>query len=161
MPNRPRLTTARRITVFCPVSRETLGALARGELSALAEDAVGGRILGYIERCPDLGDFGAYRGVCEVAIGLEAFTSAPHARPAMGAAGERSHSATAVITTYARDSIPDERLETVLRELCTLHPWEVPVIEVATVMLVGRPGADARKTPLGPAARGARSRKAR
>jgi hypothetical protein len=138
MPNRPAYTTARRITVFCPVSPDTLGALARGELAALARDPVGGRILGYIERCPDLGDFGAYTGVCEVAIGLEAFTSAPHARPTMGAAGQRSHSATAVITTYARDSIPDERLDTLLQELCALHPWEVPVIEVAAVTLVRR-----------------------
>ena len=138
MADRPEYTKARRIAVFCPVSPATISALARGELSALAGDPVGGRILAYIERCADLGDFGAYRGVCEVAIGLEAFTSGAHARPAMGSAGERSHSATAVITTYARDSISDERLDTLLQELCALHPWEVPVIEVAAVTLVGR-----------------------
>ena len=138
MPNRPAFTTARRIAVYCPVSPATLGALARGELSALAADPVGGRILGFIEQCPDLGDFGAYTGVCEVAIGLEAVTSTAQARPALGAVGERSHSATAVITTYARDSIPEDRLDALLAELCALHPWEVPVIEVAAVTLVRR-----------------------
>ena len=138
MANRPAFSPARRITVFCPVSKDTLVALTRGELAALAADPVGGRILGFIERCPELGDFGAYRGVCEVAIGIEAFTPAAHARPTLGAAGERSHSATAVITTYARDSITDERLDALLRDLCALHPWEVPVIEVAAVTLVGR-----------------------
>lgn len=138
MSYRPAYTAVRRITVFCPVSRDTLGALARGELAALAEDEVGGRMLRYIEACPDLGDFGAYTGVCEVAIGLEAFTAARHAKPTLGAAGERSHSATAVLTTYARHSIPPERLDAILAELCALHPWEVPVIEVTDVTLARR-----------------------
>jgi hypothetical protein len=143
MPKPPAITSARRIVVYCPVSKDTLAALARGELSALAVDPVGGRILGFIERCPDLGNFGAYTGVCEVAIGLEAFTSTSQARPTMGAAGERSHSATAVITTYAPDSIPQDRLDALLAELCALHPWELPVIEVTAVALV-------RRRPTGP-----------
>lgn len=141
MTDRPAYTNARRISVYCPVLPGTISALARGELSALARDPVGGRILAHIERCPDLGDFGTYRGVCEVAIGLEAFTSDAQARPTMGSAGERSHSATAVITTYVADSISDDRLDALLQELCALHPWEVPVIEVAAVTLVRRRGA--------------------
>ncbi len=138
MTDRPAYTNARRISVYCPVLPDTIRALARGELSALAQDPVGGRILAYIERSPELGDFGAYRGVCEVAIGLEAFTSDEHARPTMGSVGERSHSATAVISTYAADSISDDRLDALLQELCALHPWEVPVIEVVAVTLVRR-----------------------
>jgi hypothetical protein len=129
---------ARRVTVHCPVAAETLSALARGELSALARDPVGGRILDYIERCPEFGDFGSYSGVCEVAIGLEAFTPAPHARPTLGAAGQRSHSATAVITTYASNTLAEDRLDALLQGLCDLHPWEVPVIEVSFVTLVRR-----------------------
>jgi hypothetical protein len=138
MNDRPERVRARRVTVYCPVAPETLSALARGDPAALTRDPVGGRILGYIERCPEFGDFGSYTGVCEVAIGLEAFTPGLRARPTLGAAGERSHSATAAITTYASDAIAEDRLETLLQGLCALHPWEVPVIEVSSVTLVRR-----------------------
>lgn len=138
MSDRCDYRTVTRISVYCPVEPSTLAALARGELAALAADPVGGAILRFIETCPDLGQFGEYRGVCEVSIGLEAFTPGGGARPTLGAAGERSHSATAVITTYARDGLPPAELDAILAELCARHPWEVPVIELAPVTLVRR-----------------------
>ena len=125
----------RRIVVYCPINAETLAAVARGDVSALARDGAAGRILSYIEGCPDLGAFGSYRGVCEVSIGIEAFTPATGATPTSGRVGERSHSPTAAITTYAHESVADERLDTLLADLTALHPWEIPVIEVAMVTL--------------------------
>ena len=121
--------------MYCPINADTLAAVARGDVSALARDGAAGRILSYIEGCPDLGAFGSYRGVCEVSIGLEAFTPAKGATPTSGRVGERSHSPTAAITTHAHESVADERLDTLLADLTTLHPWEIPVIEVAMVML--------------------------
>jgi hypothetical protein len=132
---------ARKITVFCPIAAETLAALARGELEALAHDASAGPLLAFLESCPELGRLGAYSGVCEISLGLEAFTPLAAARPTQGLAGERSHSATAVLTTYAPASIPATRLEAILSELVRLHPWEVPVIEVSPVDLIAVPAA--------------------
>ncbi len=66
------LAAVRRITVYCPIDADTLAAVARGEVSALARNGAAGRILSYIESCPDLGALGSYRGVCEVSLGLEA-----------------------------------------------------------------------------------------
>ncbi len=135
---RPRLVDALRITVHCPVAPATLAALARGEAHALAADPVAARLLGFIEQCPELGDFGAYRGVCEVALGVECFTPTATARPTLGTPGERAHSATVLITTYASAAIAPPRLEALLAALCERHPWEVPVIELTAVRLARR-----------------------
>ena len=129
------LAAVRRITVYCPINADTLAAVARGDASALARDGAVGRILSYIESCPDLGAFGTYRAVCEVSLGVEAFTPAKGATPTSGRAGERSHSPTAAITTYAHESVSDERLDALLADLTNLHPWEIPVIEVMMVTL--------------------------
>ncbi|MBS0394963.1 MAG: hypothetical protein JSR54_10075 [Proteobacteria bacterium] len=132
---RLRLVDALRITVHCPVAPETLAALAGGDLRALAADPVAGRLLGFIERSAELGDFGAYRGVCEVALGVECFTPTAAARPTLGTAGERAHSATVAINTYASAALEPARVEALLAALREHHPWEVPVIEVTAVRL--------------------------
>jgi hypothetical protein len=139
-PSQARPVAARRITIFCPISTETRAALARGDLDSLAADSSAGPILSYLEHCPELGQLGAYSGVCEISLGIEAFTPGAEARPTVGSPGERSHSATAVLTSYASASLPVERLETILSALAQLHPWEVPVIEVSLVELVSVPG---------------------
>lgn len=135
-------TPVYRITIFCPISTDTLAALTRGEFIALAADRDAGRIVEYVAASEDLGDFGAYRGVCEVSVGLEAFTPLTGAQPTLGRPGERSNSATAALTTYARRGVSPARLDELLEELAARHPWEVPVIEVACVELAhsNRPG---------------------
>jgi len=145
--------TVRKLTVYCPIAATTLSALARGELDALALDASAAPILRFLEGCPELGALGAYRGVCEVTIGLEAFTPVAGAQPTVGEIGQPSRGATAAITTYAKATLPAERLEALVAEIIRLHPWELPVIELSQVALIGE-----QRTPAQPGAAGERTR---
>lgn len=129
---------ARRVTIFCPIEANTLTALVSGDLNALARDAYAGRILAKIEHSNELGNFGPYRGVCELAIGVEAFTPLFGAQPTVGQTGQRTLSPTITITTYVATSLSPTRLNELLDAIAAVHPWEVPVIDVADVRLFGR-----------------------
>jgi hypothetical protein len=139
------LRSVRRIRVYCPIESETLAAIAAGDVAAVASDPVAGPLLNFIERCPDCGNFGSYRGVAEVSIGVEAFTPVKGATPTAGLIGERCHSPTVAITTYVGADLDSARFAEIMAGLASLHPWEVPVIEVTVAALRmsdehGRPG---------------------
>jgi hypothetical protein len=134
----PTLRAVRRITIHCPIRPETLRAVAGGAPAALAADDGIAPILSLIESSTEFGNFGQYRGVCEIGLGLEAFTPQSDARPTLGAAGERSVSVTATVKTYVDASCDGDRLATLLAAIAARHPWEVPVIEVDDVHLFGR-----------------------
>lgn len=133
MTRRFERAAAWKVTVYCPVAMESLAAFARGDLTAIAADPVAGRILEYIERSSELGNFGSYRGVCELSVGLEAFTPGPSAQPTLGRAAERSHSATVSVAAYIFADVPEERVDRIVSDLAALHPWEVPVLELQRV----------------------------
>jgi hypothetical protein len=139
------LRSVRRIRVYSPIASATLASVAAGDVAAVASDPVAGPLLKFIESCPDCGNFGAYRGVAEVSIGVEAFTPVPGATPTTGRVGERCHSPTVAITTYVGAEVDSGRLAAIMDDLASLHPWEVPVIEVTVAELRvtdghGRPG---------------------
>jgi hypothetical protein len=131
----------RRITVRCPVAAETFAALVRGDFAALERDANAARVLGVIRAENPLGDFGVYRGVFEVGLGIEGFTPTERAVPAAGIAGMNSLSPTVTITTYVDAAAPAEAVRAALDLLVATHPWEVPVIEMdeTPVQLLMRP----------------------
>ncbi len=131
----PTLRPVRRITIHCPIHPQTLRAVADGALDALVADAGIAPILTLIESSGELGDFGHYRGVCEIGLGLEAFTPQAGARPVVGTVGERALSATATIKTYVAANCSGMRLAQLLGELAACHPWETPVMEVDEVRL--------------------------
>ena len=131
----PRLRPVRRIRVYCPIGPSTVVGIASGDAKALGTDPVARPLLDFIEACPECGDFGFYRGVAEVSIGVEAFTPTAGATPTAGTVGERSYSATAAITTYVDADLAQERLSEILDSLAERHPWEVPVIEVTVADL--------------------------
>ena len=135
----PSLRPVRRITIHCPIRPETLRAVAGGSATALAADEGIAPILAMIEASKELGDFGQYLGVCEIGLGLEAFTPQAGAQPTLGAAGQRSVSVTATVNTYVAASCDAGRLTALLSELALRHPWEVPVIEVDDVHLFDCP----------------------
>jgi hypothetical protein len=112
------------------VAPASIAAFAAGDVESLARDAVVGPILAYIESSTELGNFRSYTGVCEVSVGVEVFTPGRDARPTLGSAGERTFTPIAAITTWADQSVSAERLEAILATLASLHPWEIPVIEV-------------------------------
>jgi hypothetical protein len=132
------LRLARRISVRCPVAGKTLQSLSRGETSALAADPVIAPILAAIEAHPEFGDFGAYGGVCEFTVGVEAFTPGTGADPTLGVPGQRTLCGTVTLTTFVADETPEIRLEALIDTLAAAHPWELPVIEVDTVRLYAR-----------------------
>jgi hypothetical protein len=120
----------RRITVRCPVAAETFAALVRGEFSALEVDAHAAKVLGVIRGDNPLGDFGLYRGVFEVGLGIEGFTPTERAVPTAGQAGANALSPTVRITTYVDPRAPAREVQAALDLLVAAHPWEVPVIEM-------------------------------
>ena len=125
----------RRIRVYCPIGSATVVAIAAGDAQALGADLAARPLLDFIEACPECGDFGFYRGVAEVSIGVEAFTPSAGAMPTAGTVGERSYSATAAITTYVSADLARGRLAEIVDGLAARHPWEVPVIEVTVAEL--------------------------
>lgn len=129
------LRPVRRITIHCPIRPQTLRAAADGALDALVVDAGIAPILTLIESSGELGDFGHYRGVCEIGLGLEVFTPQAGAQPTVGAVGQRALSATATIKTYVAANCSGVRLSQLLAELAACHPWEIPVIEVDAIHL--------------------------
>lgn len=135
------LISARRITVYCPVAPETLNSVARGDYSCLARDAGISPILELIEQSAEFGNFGRYRGVCEIGVGLEAFTPQATAVPTIGRAGERSLSPTLAVTTFVLDGVTEARLGELVESIAERHPWEIPVIEVFPVGLYTLPAA--------------------
>jgi hypothetical protein len=121
------------------VQSGTLAAIASGDLEALERDPHAGPILAIIERSTDLGNFGRYRGVFELGIGVEGFTPQPDALPTLGRDGLRTLSSTASIATYVPMAVSQARLTELLDALAAAHPWEIPVIEVTEVRLFRKP----------------------
>ncbi len=131
------LRSARKVTIHCPISAETLRQLTGGDLEAIERDDAAAAILAVIRASDQLGDFDLYRGVFEVSFGLEGFTSTDRANPTSGQPGERTLSPTAIISTYVDAAVSDPELAKVIDALVLAHPWETPVIEVsAPIQLV-------------------------
>ena len=126
---------ARRITIHCPIASQTFAALAAGDLAAIERDPCAAEILALIRSDNPLGDFGVYRGVFEVALGLEGFKATEDARPALGRAGADMLSPTAIITTYVASDAAADEVDAMIAALARAHPWEVPVIELSDVLL--------------------------
>ncbi|HEV7185388.1 MAG TPA: hypothetical protein VGN33_12900 [Leifsonia sp.] len=144
-----RLEKSRRhkLRVHWPVSAETFESLVTSAGAAyLSEDLRPLRDI--IETTSELGDFGAYTDVVEISFGLESFLVGDSANATLGARGERCVSPTLIVTTYLRAELSAARIDQVVSELVSAHPWEVPVIEfsetVELVTSVGRERAEAR-----------------
>ncbi|WP_240982652.1 hypothetical protein, partial [Streptomyces sp. S3(2020)] len=150
-----RRRTVRTIKVYWPVETATLVACAEGDLDALRSDESFATLLRVLETSPELGDFGVYGDVFEVAFGVEGFTVRPGARPSLGSVGDRFLSSTLSVTTYVDAETDDEELARVLARLANAHPWEIPVIELSAPLdLVTRA---LRRGCGGPSAPGPRS----
>ena len=131
-PARRRVTA---VKIHCPVLPGTLAAMLAGDASALEADPAAAACLAIIRSDNALGDFGLYHGVCEIGIGWESFTPSPEAAPTLGSAGDMALSPTVILTTYAP---ADADIDAALAALMAAHPWEVPVIELAEVVLLVR-----------------------
>ena len=132
---------ARKVRIHCPLDQDTFARLLKGDLAALEKDPVAARILSVIRAPNPLGDFDVYQGVFEVSLGVEGFTAALGANPAMGAPGATTLSPTAIITTYVDVAADAVEVAAALDALVRAHPWETPVIEISegTVQLPVRP----------------------
>jgi hypothetical protein len=126
-----RTRLALRLRVHCPVSPDTLAALARGEVDALASDPTAGPLLAVLRADPALGDFGLYRSVFAIEAGLEGFTPASEAEPAFGAPGEPALAPAVVVTSYIEAATPADAIDRALQALLDVHPWQTPVIELS------------------------------
>ena len=127
--------SARRIRIHCPVARATLAALLAADPEAIERDPASAAMLAIIRADNPLGDFGLYRGVFEVAFGLEGFIPTAAARPTLGGAGAAALSPTVIITTYAAADADPGAVDAAIEALVRAHPWEIPVIELADVEL--------------------------
>lgn len=121
--------------MHCPVSGNVLARLQAGEAAALGDDPVLAGVVDVIRRSDVLGAIGPYRGVFELGFGLESFVPGAEALPTTGRAGEAAVVPTVVVKTYAAMGM---NIDAELAAIAAVHPWEIPVIEVAMVELVGR-----------------------
>jgi hypothetical protein len=134
-----RRRSVRAIKVYWPVPRQTLAALAAGEVEVLHRDESLTELFRALQASPEVGDFGLYTDVFEVGIGAEGFTAVPGSTPAFGAVGARSLSPTLTFTTYVDASAADDEVSRVLSHIVAAHPWEVPVVELSAALeLVSR-----------------------
>ena len=123
--------SARKVRIHCPIERNTLVGLLKGNLAAIELDPVAAKILAVIRGRNPLGDFEVYQGVFEISFGIEGFTATEGAEPTAGLRGEPTLSPTAIITTYVDAAADGTAVAAALEELVRAHPWETPVIEVA------------------------------
>lgn len=123
------------VRVHCPVSANLLVRLQAGEAAALEDDPVLAGVVAVIRGSDVLGAIGPYRGVFELGFGLESFVPGADAVPTTGRAGEAEVVPTVVVKTYAAEGAD---IAAALAAIVAVHPWEVPVIEVGAVELVGR-----------------------
>jgi len=123
------------VRIHCPVSGNVLARLQAGEVAALADDPVLAGVVAVIRGSDVLGAIGPYRGVFELGFGLESFVPGADAVPTTGRAGEAEVVPTVVVKTYAADGAD---IDDALAAIVSVHPWEIPVIEMAAVALVGR-----------------------
>ncbi len=131
-----RLSTAQRITIYCPASREAWLALLAGDASRLEEDPAIAPLLATLRTHPEFGALGPYRNVYEVSGGHESFTPGSAARPTLGTAGKTSTTPSIVVTTYLTGAVTDVRLAELVAALAASHPWELPVIEFCEVQVL-------------------------
>lgn len=132
-----RTRRVRVLTIHLPVSAATLRRLAAGEAEALDAEPAVSAVLAIIGQAGPLGDFGAYRGVVELGLGWELFTPASGARPTLGIAETENRSPTVILRVHVRDDAPGEA-DAAIASILAAHPWEVPVIEMATTELLLR-----------------------
>lgn len=123
------------VRVHCPVTGNVLARLQAGEAAALGDDPVLAGVVGVIRGSDVLGAIGPYSGVFELGFGLESFVPGAEALPTTGRAGEAAVVPMVVVKTYAAMGAD---IEAALVAIVAVHPWEVPVIEVGTVEMVGR-----------------------
>lgn len=123
------------VRVHCPVPANVLARLQAGEAAALADDALLSAVVAVIRGSDVLGAIGPYRGVFELGFGLESFVPGAEAVPTTGRAGEAAVVPTVVVKTYAAMGMD---IDAELAAIAAVHPWEIPVIEVGAVELVGR-----------------------
>lgn len=126
------------LKVHCPVDRDTVGLLARGDFAAIDPNCALARMLAIVREGGPLGDFGAYRSVIELATGWELFTPGADARPTLGSAGTPTASPTAILTLHIPADAAEETISSAISAIVAAHPWEVPVIEMARTALVTR-----------------------
>lgn len=126
------------VRIHVPVAADTLAAMLSGNRDAAESDSVLAGILGVIRQDNPLGDFGLYKGVFELAPGWEGFEPGPAARPALGAAGACTLSPTIVVSVHACCKPDNAAFAEALDRIMAIHPWEVPVIEIAPVRIAVR-----------------------
>ena len=130
------LTAAKRVTVHCPASDAAQAAFAAGNLQRLEFESPFDALFSVLRNNIDFGRIGPYRSVFELSLGQETFVPGPGADPSTGTLDKRTCLATIVITTYLAAETSAQRLAELVAMLAAAHPWELPVIEVATVDLL-------------------------
>lgn len=132
------LEPVKALRLYCPIARSTLAAFMAGNLNAADDDPALSAILTVIRDDNPLGDFGSYKSVIEISGGWESFTPGAQSRPTLGKAGVNTLSPTAILTVYIPGDAEEEAISDAIDRIIAVHPWEVPVIELADTRIVQR-----------------------
>ncbi|WP_223805156.1 hypothetical protein [Tsuneonella flava] len=126
------------LKIHCPLDDDTLALLMRGQVEEIHPDCALARVIAVVRGDNPLGDFGLYQSVIELGAGWELFTPGAAARPALGDAGANTVSPTAILTVYIPADAVEGAVSAAIDAIVAAHPWEVPVIEIASTALVTR-----------------------
>ena len=121
-----------------PVDPATLVALQSGQADALEADPSFVNLLVALRADNPLGDFGLYQAVAEVSPCWELFQPQGEAKPTLGAAGQSQVSTNLMVTIHVDAEVAEDAFEMILDWLVSIHPWEVPVIEISEAQLALR-----------------------
>jgi len=138
MSNLHRLKPVKALRIYCPVTPSTLAAVMGGDQGAADDDPSLSAILKVIRDDNPLGDFDIYTSVIEISCGWESFTPGARARPTLGEAGVNRFSPTVILTVYIPGDAEEDAISDAIDRIIAVHPWEVPVIELADTRLVQR-----------------------
>lgn len=84
-----------------------------------------------------VGRVGKYTAVYQLGLAVEGYTPGEGSDPGVGVIGESEIVKTITFLTYVdKEIVSEEKLHKFLGELCELHPYEHPVIEVGGQCLV-------------------------
>jgi len=132
------LRAVKALKVYCPIDRQIMTQLMQGELPSDTGSGALAAIMGLVRADNPLGDFGIYKAVLELTIGLESFMPGPDAQPTLGEAGAATVSPTAILTIYIPADTPEDSVNRAIDAILAAHPWQVPVIELSETTLVTR-----------------------
>ena len=92
-------------------------------------------IVQFLRESDPVGRVGNYSAVFEIGFGVEGFIPLKFSNPTQGQGNDLEETPSISFTTYASSTLSKGIIHTFVDRLADIHPWEHPVIEIASIEL--------------------------